>query len=206
MDDMARPNRSEERRAEILDAAIDLIERHDVATLRMVDVAAAAGMTSHALRYYFSDLDELLSMLALRSDTRFLHARLALADTTRDIADRLARTIAAGLPEGADDAEWRAIWRAVLAAGFELDRRRDVQGIFHRQVQMYADLLAEGAAAGAFQLRGTAHDIAMTLMSLEDYLGFRVVARDPAIDRPTALRLMRNYAEAMTSAALPEVP
>ena len=61
-------------------------------------------------------------------------------------------TIAAGLPTGAEDAEWRAIWRAVLAAGFELDQRHDVQGIYHRQVGLYRDLLAAGADAGVFTL------------------------------------------------------
>ena len=57
-------------------------------------------------------------------------------------------TIAAGLPTGPEDAEWRAIWRAVLAAGFELDQRRDVQGIYHRQVKLYTRILNAGAKAG----------------------------------------------------------
>jgi hypothetical protein len=43
----------------------------------------------------------------------------------------------------------------------------------------------------------------MTLMALEDYLGYRIVARDPALDRQTALRLMREYAELATGALLP---
>ena len=43
----------------------------------------------------------------------------------------------------------------------------------------------------------------MTLMSMEDYLGYRIVARDPLVDRATALRLMRGYAEGATGATLP---
>ena len=43
----------------------------------------------------------------------------------------------------------------------------------------------------------------MTLMSMEDYLGYRIVARDPQVDRATALRLMRQYAELATGSALP---
>jgi hypothetical protein len=113
-------------------------------------------------------------------------------------------TIAAGLPTGPEDAEWRAIWRAVLAAGFELDQRRDVQGIYHRQVGLYTELLTAGADAGAFRLTCPARDIAMTLMSMEDYFGYRIVARDPELSRDTALRLMRQYAEVATGAALPE--
>ena len=200
---MARPNRQAQRREEILDAAIALIERHDLATLRIADVAAELGLTANAVRYYFKEMDHLLSELAQRSDTRFFDDRLAVVQRTDDPGEQLARTIATGLPTGPEDAEWRAIWRAVLAAGFELDQRRDVQHIYHRQVSLYTRILAAGAERGTFRLRSPALDAAMTLMSLEDYLGYRIVARDPDVDRATALRLMRSYAELATGAGLP---
>jgi AcrR family transcriptional regulator len=201
---MARPNRQVERRGDIMDAAIALIERHDLATLKLADVAAELGLTTNAVRYYFKDMAQLLSELALRSDVRFYDERLVLGAKTDDLPTQLAMTIAAGLPTGPEDAEWRAIWRAVLAAGFELDQRADVQGIYHRQVGLYADLLAAGSKAGVFQLNCPARDIAMTLMSMEDYLGYRIVARDPELSRATALRLMRQYAELATGARLPK--
>jgi AcrR family transcriptional regulator len=201
---VARPNRQVERRSEILDAAIALIERHDLATLRIADVADELGLTANAVRYYFKDMDQLLSELALRSDVRFYDDRLAVVAHTGDVREQLALTIAAGLPTGPEDAEWRAIWRAVLAAGFELDQRRDVQGIYHRQVDLYSEILTAGAQKGALRLSSPARDIAMTLMSMEDYLGYRIVARDPAMDRPTALRLMRQYAELATATRLPD--
>ena len=43
----------------------------------------------------------------------------------------------------------------------------------------------------------------MTLMSMEDYFGYRIVARDPELSREIALRLMREYAELATGAKLP---
>ncbi|BBY63448.1 TetR family transcriptional regulator [Mycolicibacterium helvum] len=180
-----------------------MIERHDLASLKIADVAAELGLTANAVRYYFKDMDQLLSELALRSDVRFYDERLAVVERTDDAPTQLALTIAAGLPAGPEDAEWRSIWRAVLAAGFELDQRRDVQGIYHRQVDLYARVLTDGERAGAFRLGSPARDIAMTLMSLEDYLGYRIVARDPALDRQTALRLMREYAELATGVRLP---
>jgi AcrR family transcriptional regulator len=200
---VARPNRQTQRRAEILDAAIGLIERHDLATLRVTDVAAELGLTANAVRYYFKDMHQLLSELAQRSDVRFYDDRLAIVERTDDVREQLALTIAAGLPTGPEDAEWRAIWRAVLAAGFELDQRSDVQHIYHRQVKLYTRILSAGAAAGEFTLRSPAKDVAMTLMSMEDYLGYRIVARDPDLSRPIALRLMREYAELATGARLP---
>lgn len=200
---MGRPNRKAQRREEILDAAIALIERHDLATLRIADVAAELGLTPNAVRYYFKEMDQLLSELAQRSDTRFYSDRLAVVDRTDEPCAQLALTIAAGLPTGPEDAEWRAIWRAVLAAGFELDQRRDVQHIYHHQVELYVRILEGGARAGAFRLHSPASDVAMTLMAMEDYLGYRIVARDPDLSRETALRLMRGYAEMATGAELP---
>jgi AcrR family transcriptional regulator len=200
---VARPNRQEERRGEILDAAIALIERHDLATLKLADVAGELGLTTNAVRYYFKDMPALLSELALRSDVRFYDARLELGNQTDDLRTQLALTIAAGLPTGPEDAEWRAIWRAVLAAGFELDQRADVQGIYHRQVDLYTDLLTTGAATSVFTLQSPARDIAMTLMAMEDYFGYRIVARDPQVSRGHALRLMRQYAELATGTSLP---
>jgi AcrR family transcriptional regulator len=200
---VARPNRQAERREEILDAAIALIERHDLATLRIADVAAELGLTANAVRYYFKEMDQLLSELAQRSDSRFYDERLAVVENTDDVREQLALTIAAGLPTGPEDAEWRAIWRAGLAAGFELDQRRDVQHIYHRQVDLYTRILDTGADSGVFELGSPARDVAMTLMAMEDYLGYRIVARDPEVTRSTALRLMRGYAELATGARLP---
>ncbi|OBK06200.1 TetR family transcriptional regulator [Mycolicibacterium conceptionense] len=199
---VARPNRQAQRREEILEAAITLIERHDLATLRIADVAAELGLTPNAVRYYFREMEELLSELAQRSDSRFYDDRLAVVRRTESARDQLALTIAAGLPSGPEDAEWRAIWRAVLAAGFELHQRRDVQHIYHRQVNLYASILETGSTTGDFTLSAPARDIAMTLMAMEDYLGYRIVARDPDLDRSTALRLMRGYAELATGATL----
>src|SRR5699024_8247256 len=148
-------------------ATIALLERHDLATLRIVDIAREMGLTANAVRYYFRDIDTLLSELALRSDTRFNDARRARNATTDDPRQQLAWTIEAGLPTGPEDAEWRSIWRAVLAAGFELDERSDVQEIFHRQVALYVEVLEAGTAAGCFDLAYDSSDVAMTLMSME---------------------------------------
>ncbi|MDX1871882.1 TetR family transcriptional regulator [Mycolicibacterium sp. 120266] len=202
---MARPNKQVERRHDIMDATIALIERHDLATLKLSDVAEELGLTTNAVRYYFKDMTQLLSELALRSDVRFYDERLQLQSASGDVREQLVLTMAAGLPTGPEDAEWRAIWRAVLSAGFELDQRRDVQGIYHRQVGLYADLLTTGAQHGVFELRHPARDIAMTIMGMEDYFGYRIVARDPDFCRATAVRLMRQYAELAVGVVLPEI-
>lgn len=200
---MARPNTQQERRRDILNAAKNLIERHDLAALSIGDVADELGMTPNAIRYYYKDIEDLLTELCARSDQRFYTERLDVAESLEDAAERLAVTIAAGLPSSAEDAEWRVIWRAVLAAGFEFDKRPTVREIYHRQVGLYESIFEYGAATGRFTLAGPARELAQSIMAMEDYLGYRIVARDREIDRPTALRLVRGYAELATGVSLP---
>lgn len=202
---MARPSNREQRAREILDAAIRVIERQGVEGLHLRDIAAEMELTVNAIRYYFKTVDAVLAALAARSDRRFLDERRETVASLTDHAARLAALIGDGLPRGVDDTEWRVIWEAVLTAGFRLDARDDVQGIYHRQVQLYADVLTSGAAAGAFTLSADAVDTARALMSLEDYLGFRIAARDPQITRVEAIRVMRSVAEAATGATLPPI-
>lgn len=202
---MARPSNRAQRSTEILDAAIRVIERQGIESLRLRDVAAEMRLTGNAIRYYFKTVDDLVAALAARSDPRFLDDRRAAVGRADHPGEKLVMLIRDGLPRGVGDTEWRVIWEAVLAAGFRLDQRSDVQGIYHRQVDLYAEVLREGASAGAFALTGDALDIARALMSLEDYLGFRIAARDPQITRADAIRIMTTMAEAATGVSLPPV-
>src|SRR5450631_491509 len=203
---MARPSTQEQRRADILAAASRLMERHDQALLRLADIAAELELTPNAIRYYYDDIDKLLEALLERSIERFYTARLAALDGIKDAGERLAVTIAAGLPNGAEDAEWRVIWRAILSAGFELNHRPEINSNYHRQVDLYAGIFAYGARRGRFRLSGTPVELGRTIMSLEDYLGYRIVARDPKLSRADGLLLVRGYAELATDSTLPNVP
>jgi len=200
---LARPSTQTQRRADILAAASRLMERHDQAVLRLADIAAELELTTNAVRYYYDDIDELLAALLERSIERFYTARLAALDDLDDAGVRLAVTIAAGLPTSAEDAEWRVIWRAILAAGFELNRRPEINSNYHRQVDLYAGIFEHGARSGRFRLSGSPLEIGRTIMSLEDYLGYRIVARDPMLSRADGLKLMRDYAELATNSTLP---
>lgn len=196
---MARPDKWTERRQEILDIAINVIEESGIQDFSVTRLAQAMRLTPNAIRYYFPDTESLLRELAARSDERFLRRRQELVAEETTYANKLNVLIEAGLPSGAEDYEWRVIWQAVLAAGFRLDENPEVEGIYHRQSALYETVIAGGAANGEFVLKASATEIAMSLMSLEDYLGYRIVARDHNIDRNLALGLMRSYATMATS-------
>jgi AcrR family transcriptional regulator len=180
-----------------------VIERQGLDDLRLRDVAEEMRLTDNAIRYYYKTVEDLVAALAARSDPRFLDDRRQRIMGIESHAEKLAVLIRDGLPLGVEDTEWRVIWSAVLDAGFRLDLRSDVQGIYHRQVDLYAEVLREGKAAGAFELHGDPLDIARGLMSLEDNLGFRIAARDPEVTRDDAIRIMTTMAEAATGASIP---
>ena len=85
---MARPNRQTQRRTEILDAAIGLIERHDLATLRVTDVAAELGLTANAVRFTSAGGE-----IVLRLRTSGGRAIMEVADTGAGIAPELLPTV-----------------------------------------------------------------------------------------------------------------
>lgn len=205
MTTVARPSTQKQRRQSILDAAERLMEDQELAVLRISDIASELGMTPNAIRYYYEDIDQLYLELCDRSNERFYTRRKTVSESIEDPAQRLAVTIAAGLPSGPEDAEWRVIWRAVMAAGFEFDRRPAVSEIYHRQVGLYESIFEYGASCSRFTLAGRPRDLARSIMAMEDYLGYRIVARDPVLNRPVALSLVRGYAQLATGIELPEV-
>lgn len=200
---MGRTSTVEERRAEILKAARRLLLRPGATDIGIGDVAGELDLTSNAVRYYYRTVDHLMEDMYDLAIERFYTRRIdAIADIA-DAGERLAVTISAGLPSGRDDTEWTLMWRALIAGTLELNRAALGHPVYHRQAQMYQQILDEGAEQGQFVLVAEAVDISRTLMALEDYLGFRVVAGDPTFDRPAALRLVRQYAELATSSRLP---
>ncbi|MDI3405674.1 TetR/AcrR family transcriptional regulator [Streptomyces cavernicola] len=199
---MARPSTKEERRLDILAAARALLLRWDT-EVKLPDVAKELGVTPNAIRYYYPDVEELMRDMHIRATERFYTRRVEAAESVDDARERLAITIAAGLPTGPDDTEWRLLWRTLIASGVERGRSEVTSSVYHRQVGLYQSILEVGQALGQFSLSGRAIDVARTLMALEDYLGFRVIAHDPAFDRATALRMVRDYAELATSSELP---
>lgn len=202
-----RPSRLEERRADILEATKQLLlDRDRARSLRLPDIAGELDMTPNAVRYYYRGVDEILQDIYNLSVERFYTRRTEALTHIEGAALRLATTLAAGLPTSAEDTEWSLMWRALVTSTMELNQSSVVTRGMHLQVAMYESILEDGIAAGEFVTVMPTRDIARTLIALEDYFGFRVVAHDVQFDRAEALRLLRQYAELATQAKLPEVP
>jgi AcrR family transcriptional regulator len=199
---MTRPKRQAERRRDLVSAAQRAMLEHGAGSVRLNQVAEAAGLTSGAVLYHYPDLQVLLIEAHRAGMERFYEHRFRALEGLDDPVERLLVTIRSGLPDGPDDPDVRLLCELGGAAG-----RNPVLGallttLYDRQVSMYQAILEAGAARGAFRLATDALTIARNLVALEDAYGYRIVARHPTLDTARAVDLILAYARQATGSPL----
>ena len=191
---MARPSTQKQRRAEVVDAALEAAARHGLRNLSLTDVANQAGVTRGALLYYYADLDAILVEAHAAGMERVGAERAALVAQERDPAAKLRVAIERGLPDGPDDALMRLLYEFDVLAGKSPLHDELVQRLYTEQLALYRSILEDGVASGDFALTGSLEDTAMNLVALEDAYGLHIVAGG-SITVADALRAITLYAE-----------
>ena len=198
---MARPSTQQQRRREVIDAALAAAAEHGLRNLSLTDVANEAGVTRGALLYYYADLDAILVEAHAAGMERVGAHRAALVAEQLEPAEKLATAIDAGLPSGPDDALMRLLYEFDVLAGKSPLHDELVQRLYREQLELFRGILAEGVRRGAFRLTGPLDDIAMNLVALEDAYGLHIVAGG-SITLADARRAIALYA-AQAGAPLP---
>lgn len=191
---MARPRNQTARREALIDATYAAGRKVGLRSLSLTDVAEQAGLSRGAVLYYYDDLDALLVEAHAAGIERFCDERDRLVAETDDPRAKLAVAIAAGLPDGPDDALMRLLYEFDVLAGFSELHDEMVQGLYLRQMQSYRGILADGLSRGAFHPRLDVDQIAMTFVALEDAYGLHIVGGN-------ALMTVAKAAEAMRAVA-----
>ncbi|MFT3871649.1 MAG: TetR family transcriptional regulator [Nocardioides sp.] len=191
---MGRPNRQEERRIALIQAAQSAVLEHGLIALSLTDVAKQAGLTRGALLYYFDDLDALLVETHRAGIQRFCDDRDARLADVASPADQLALAIDIGLPSGPDDALMRLLYEFDFLAGHSELHADLVQQMYLRQLATYRGVLGAGVATGEFAPTIAPDELAMDLVALEDAYSLHIVAGNTHLDVPTAARAMRSVA------------
>jgi DNA-binding transcriptional regulator YbjK len=178
---VARPRDQVRRRRELVAATSKLVARKGLASVKLRDIADAAGVTSGAVLYYYDGLDELFTAAYDRAVERFCRDREAAIAGVDDAAARLAAAIRLGVPGGPDDAEIRLLYELEAVAFRSPECAALMSAYIERQVAMYASVLDVGAAVGRLTLTAGARDIARNIVALEDGQGIYVLlGRDTA--------------------------
>lgn len=191
---MARPRRQEERRADLVEAALTAVSQHGLRSLSLADVAEKAGLTRGAILYYYEDLDALLVEAHRAGLERFCDHRDAVVAAIAEPELQLAAAIREGLPSGPDDALMRLLYEFDVLAGTSKLHDDLVERMYLRQLATYTAILERGTASGAFAPRLEVATLAMNLVALEDAYGLHIVAGNSLIT-------VESAEAAMTAAA-----
>jgi len=191
---MARPRKQEERRADLVEAALTAVSTHGLRSLSLADVAQQAGLTRGAILYYYEDLDALLIEAHRAGLERICDQRDAIVALIDEPQLQLRAAIAAGLPSGPDDALMRLLYEFDVLAGTSALHDELVQRMYLRQKETYASILERGIQQGVFTPAMPVDQLAMNLVALEDAYGLHIVAGNALITVDSADAAMRAMA------------
>ncbi|MFJ3489112.1 TetR/AcrR family transcriptional regulator [Leifsonia aquatica] len=194
---MGRPRKQDERRADLVEAALTAVGEHGLRSLSLADVAEKAGLTRGAILYYYEDLDALLVEAHRAGLERFCDHRDAVVAAIAEPQLQLAAAIREGLPSGPDDALMRLLYEFDVLAGTSQLHDELVERMYLRQLATYAGILERGVAAGVFEPRLEIATLAMNLVALEDAYGLHIVAGNSLITVASARAAMVAAADGL---------
>jgi AcrR family transcriptional regulator len=195
----------EDRREQLLRAALDVIVERGFADTRITDVAERAGTSPALVIYYFKTRDALLTeALRYSEDSWYAEGVKRLAEiptAAARLAAMIAMTLlpAPGQPE-ADPSRltewllWLDLWALSPRNPGVAVVRREFDERWHQAIR---DIVARGQEAGEFPGPGDGidpDDFALTLAALLDGLAVRIALKDPDCSPGRAYDLAMAYA------------
>lgn len=163
---MARPDVSEERRAQILDAALEVFARQGFHEARMDDIAQASGLSKGALYLYYKSKDAIIGALltsifniAMRSSLTVEHEDGPVRDRLLEVTERFAGEIDRFSRAMPVMLEFYAI------AARDRTVRKYLGEIMDEYAALVAHHLAQGIERGEFRA-GDPHDLAVGLIAI----------------------------------------
>jgi AcrR family transcriptional regulator len=186
---------AEQRRAQMLTAALEVISERGYADTRIADVAERAGVSPALVIYYFKTKDQLLTEAIRRYEDAWYEVgqrRMAQLPTA---AARIEEIVAMScLPEA--DPEPGSSWQLWLDFWAQAARNDEVATVRRKSDERWRDeiagLVLTGQAAGEFR-EVDARGFAVTLTALLDGLTVQIALEDPVVDPAGAFELSMHF-------------
>ena len=187
---------ADQRREQMLRAAIEVIEERGFPETRIADVAARAGTSPALVIYYFKTKDQLLTEALRYAEDAWYEAgtrRMAgIASAAGRLEDLVAMNFLVEI-EGDPTSSW-LLWLDLWAQSVRLPEVASVRQKFdERWREMITSVVLAGQAAGEFG-PVNAEDFAMTLTALLDGLAIQIALADPSVDASRAFELGMRFA------------
>lgn len=184
----------DERRAEILEATIQVVIERGFGAIRVADVADRLDVSTGLIHYHFDSKDHLLAealRYAADGDLARLHEELAAGGTALERLDRVF-----GLYQPAEAEPGWMLWIDGWGEALRSPTlRRISQQLDLAWQEALEHLIDEGVEAGEFSCDDP-HGAAWRLAALLDGLGLQVTVHDGLLSRDELLSWVRRAAAA----------
>jgi AcrR family transcriptional regulator len=186
---------ADQRREQMLRAALDVIAERGYAESRIADVAERAGTSPALVIYYFKTKDQLLTEAIRFSEDSWYEAGTRRMAEIGTAAGKLEEIVAMScLPEADSEPSSWALWLDLWAQSV---RHPEVAGVRQkfdeRWRELICSLVVEGQAAGEFGPVDPV-DFAVLLSALLDGLAVQIALSDPVVDANRAFELSMRFA------------
>jgi AcrR family transcriptional regulator len=189
------PGTADQRREQMLHAALEVISARGYADTRIADVAERAGVSPALVIYYFKTKDQLLTeAIRYYEDNWYADGQRRMA-ALATAAARLEEFVAMScLSE--EDPEPDSSWQLWLDFWAQAARNAEVAGVRQksdeRWRQVISSLVQEGQEAGEFRDVDVA-SFAIYLSTLLDGLTIQIALEDPVVDSVRAFELSMAF-------------
>jgi len=186
---------ADQRREQMLRAALEVIAERGFPDTRIADVAERAGVSPALVIYYFKTKDQLLTEAMRFSEDIWYEAGVSRLRAIGTAAGRLEELVAMiCLPEA--DVTPNESWLPTLDLWAQAGRHPEVAGVRQkfdeRWRQTISSMVVEGQAAGEFGPVDPA-DFAVTLSAMLDGFVILIALEDPTVDAGRAFELSMRF-------------
>lgn len=192
----AGPGIADQRRGQMLRAALDVIAERGFADTRIADIAERIGISPALVIYYFKTKDQLLTE-AIRhyEDTWYAEGKRRM-DRLGTAAERLEEFVAMNMLPDPDPQLETANWKLWLDFWAQAARNADVAGVRQKSDERWrtvvVSLVVAGQEAGEFADIDP-HPFSIFVNALLDGLTVQIALEDPVVDPVSAYELCMLY-------------
>lgn len=143
---------SEERKAQILEAARDTFTERGFHKTRMADIAEASGLSKGALYWYFESKDAIILSLLEKVFEPELRDLKTLLDDNRSAEERLLSYAERAADDVQNMLKWMPLIYEFLVLAFRRDLiRKFISSFYKRNMELLENLIQQGINTGEFQ-------------------------------------------------------
>ncbi|SRR5258708_38285626 len=191
----AAPGIADQRRGQMLHAALDVITERGFADTRIADIAERIGISPALVIYYFKTKDQLLTEAIRHYEDTWYAAGKRRMDKLATAAERLEEFVAMNLLPDRDP-ELEASWQLWLDFWAQAARNADVALVRRKYDERWREVIVSlvraGQEAGEFADIDP-HAFSIFVSALLDGLAIQIALHDPVVDPISAYELCMHY-------------